>query len=98
MTMELNMSVIWSHFNGDLAGLAEHILNRIDAEDLKADAYEALWQAMDDELIYTSDRWTLLQGYCTPEDANFNYAWEEFQNDLMTCINDGVFKKGEEEA
>ena len=98
MTM-VNMQKVFDTFGyGEMAGLAEGVLNRIEADDLKDDPYEAVWQAMDDELIYTADQWTMIQYYCTPQNADYDNAWEEFQNDLMTCIRDGVFKKGEEEA
>lgn len=91
--MSLNMNVIYNEFGyNDLAGLAESIFNRIDVDDYKADAYEALFQAMDEEMIYTKDQWTMIEYYCTPQNADFNGAWEDFANDLMSAINDGVLE------
>ena len=58
---------------------------------------DELWQAMDDELIYTEDRWTLLKGYCTPEEADFGRAWEDFYCDLSSALADGVLEDEEEE-
>lgn len=33
---------------------------------------------MNDELIYTADQWTIMQEYQTPDEANFNEAYEMF--------------------
>lgn len=94
----LNMSIIYDQFGyGDMAGLAENILDRIDVDDVKDDAYEALYQAMDDGMIYTKDQWTMIEYYCTPQDANYNTAWEAFEGDLMKCLSAGVIEEDEEE-
>lgn len=96
--MSLNMNVIYNEFGyNDLAGLAESIFNRIDVDDVKDDAYEALYQAMDDGMIYTDDQWTMIRYYCTPQDANYNTAWEAFEGDLMNCLSAGVIEEDEEE-
>lgn len=99
--MKMNMNIIYNTFGyNDMAGLAESILNRIDLDDLKEDAYGALFQAMDEGMIYTEDQWTMIEYYCTPSDANYNTAWEMFESDLMACINAGVIEieeEGEEE-
>ena len=94
----LNMSVIYDQFGyGDMAGLAENILDRIDINDYKADAYETLFHAMDEGMIYTDDQWTMIRYYCTPQYADFDEAWEEFENDLMVCLSAGVIEEDEEE-
>lgn len=94
----LNMSIIYDQFGyGDMAGLAENILDRIDVDDVKDDAYEALYQAMDDGMIYTDDQWIMIRYYCTPQDANYNTAWEAFEGDLMNCLSAGVIEEDEEE-
>lgn len=97
--MAMNYSVILNHFNGEMIGLAENILDRIDVDTYREDAYEAVWQAMDEGLIYTADQWTMLEYYCTPTNASFEDAWNDFENDLMECINDGAIEieEGEEE-
>jgi hypothetical protein len=90
--MSLNYEKLVRHFNGDFAGIAENVLSRIDADEIEKDPYEAVLQAMDDELIYTEDQWAMIEYYCTPQNADFNGAWEDFANDLMSAINDGVLE------
>lgn len=92
------MNVIYNEFGyNDMAGLAENILDRIDVDDVKEDAYEALYQAMDVGMIYTKDQWTMIEYYCTPQDADFNTAWENFESDLMNCLSAGVIETEDEE-
>lgn len=93
--MSLNYEKLVRHFSGDFAGIAENVLSRIDADEIEKDAYEAVLQAMDDELIYTEDQWAMIEYYCTPQNADFNGAWEDFANDLMSAINDGVLVREE---
>lgn len=90
--MSLNYEKLSRHFCGDFVGIAENVLSRIDADEITNDPYEAVFQAMDDELIYTADRWAMIEYYCTPENADFDSAWEDFANDLMSAINDGVLE------
>ena len=89
--MSINLNVLYRHFPlDDINGLAEGVLNRID--ELTDDVYEDIWQAMNDELIYTEDQWIMIKSYCTPQEADFNYAWESFEADLIQAINDGVLE------
>lgn len=55
------------------------ILGRVD--DFSSD--EDIWQAIDDELIYTYDQWTVLEHYCTPQDANWEVAFESLCGDVF---------------
>ena len=98
--MQLNMNVIYKHFeyaSSEMIDLVEDMLDRIDEDELKNDPYEAVSEAMDSGLIYTADEWTMIEHYCTPIDADFQLAWESFQNDLMACIEDGAIEVEEED-
>ena len=80
--------IIFSHFRGvavdhDLFDLIENILDRVD--DLAECEVVDVYQAMDDELIWYSDQWLVLQTYCTPQNANWEEAIESFTNDVL-CI------------
>lgn len=67
----------------DYDDLVDDLVDRIDYRDWKRDEYDAVYQAMDEGLIYTDDQWTMLKEHCTPQDIDFNYAWEQTQNDVM---------------
>ena len=43
---------------------------------------EQVFEAAADATIYYKDQWTILQHYCTPEEANWENA--EFTNDLIS--------------
>ena len=95
--MELNYEVLYRHFPSDkINGIAEAVLSRIDEDELD-DVYDAVYQAMDDELIYTDDQWAMIREYCTPHDASFSDAWDMFESDLVNAINDGVLIRKDEE-
>ena len=91
-TQELfNLNMSW-----EATGIAENVYNRAicDAESLD-EGFENLWGALDDELIYTADRWTVMQEYQTPEEANFDDAYMKFYDDLSRHYYEIV--EGEEE-
>ena len=94
--MSLNYEKLSRHFYGDFVGIAENVLSRIGEDELD-DVYDAVYQAMDDELIYTEDRWAIMMEYQTPEEADFNLAWEAFADELMECINEGVLVREEKD-
>lgn len=96
--MELNYDVLYKHFpHDDINGIAEHVLMRIDDDELKDNVYDAVACAMDDELIYTDDQWAMIREYCTPHDASFSDAWFMFENDLVDAINDGVLVREDDD-
>lgn len=64
--------------------IAEDIADRV--EDPKDS--ESILQAIDEGLIYTRDQWEVLAYYCTPSDANLDYAMEQFANDLIALMED----------
>ena len=63
--------------------LVEDIIDRIDEDDFFDDRLEAVWDAIDSGLIYYDDQWEVLKHYCTPFDANWEDAIEEFANDVV---------------
>ena len=63
--------------------LADDIIDRIDEDDfINGDSYEAVWEAIDNGVIYYDDQWEILKHYCNPTDADWDYAIEEFANDI----------------
>ena len=84
MKLTVNTSELFNlNMSWDATGIAENVYNRAicDAENID-DAFEALSDALNDELIYTADQWTIMQEYQTPDEANFNDAYEMFYDDL----------------
>ena len=71
----------------EISNIARRILERIDEDE--TDASEAVSQAMDDELIYTEDQWTVIAYYSDPSDPkNLSEACEEFFGDLLECVDE----------
>ena len=59
------------------------ILGRVD--DFEDD--EDIYQAIDDELIYYYDQWRVLEHYCTPQDANWEVAFESLVSDVFSICS-----------
>ena len=87
----INYDILVKHFTGDFQAVAENVLLRID-EVNEGTIDDDLWQAMNDELIYTEDQWSMIAYYCTPQNADFNSAWDDFYADLRNAISDGVLE------
>ena len=84
MKLTVNTSELFNlNMSWDATGIAENVYNRAisDAENID-EAFEALYDALNDELIYTADQWNIMQEYQTPDEANFNEAYEMFYEDL----------------
>lgn len=82
-------NAIYNIFNSfDIIDLARDVLDRFESihED-GGDVYDDLFQAMDEGLIYTADQWTMIEYYCTPQTADFDAAWADFESDLLQVIN-----------
>lgn len=47
---------------------------------------EILPSEIDNSLMYYSDQWEILENYCSPTDANWEYALERYIDDVFTCI------------
>ena len=62
--------------------IAEDIAERVE----NPNDSESIAQALDDGLIYTRDQWEVLAYYCTPSEADFNFAMEQFYTDLVALL------------
>lgn len=60
----------------DYLALIEAVIERIDnIEEIKEDElYDELINAVNDQIIYYRDQWTILQENCTPQEANWEFA------------------------
>lgn len=54
------------------------------------DINDAIYEAMDEGLIYYNDQWKVLEHYLNPQDANWDEAIELFTNDLYELVSDIV--------
>lgn len=90
-------TVVVRHFDNrgtdSFFDVVEDIVDRVDIEDWKDDDYDAIWQAIDEGLIYTKDQWVVLEHYCTPTDANFDEAIEELASDMGSILSD-IYERG----
>jgi len=94
--MTINYENLYKSFEtfGEIIELAGDILSRLEPEDLDIDEFDdALFQAMDSGLIYTKDQWTMIEYYCTPQEANFEEAWEAFYGDLRKAVINGALRE-----
>lgn len=66
-----------------------NIISRIDDYSSEEDIY----QAIDDELIYDDDQWTVMKHYQRPSEANFNEALDALTSDVLTICDDLVNKQ-----
>ena len=73
-------------FTIPVADIAEAIIERMEEYEEEEEMEEALQNAMDDELIYTEDLWTIMAYYQTPQEANFSEAMELFYGDLLEIL------------
>ena len=90
-------TVVVRHFDNrgtdSFFDVVEDLVERVDIEDWKDDDYDAIWQAIDEGLIYTRDQWVVLEHYCTPTDANFDEAIEELASDMGSILSD-IYEQG----
>lgn len=95
--MTINMRKLYEVFNGygcsEIIGIAENVLGRMDSTDT-----DELWDAMDDEMIYTADQWEVMKYYCTPDKADLMEAYDSFYNDLCEAIAHGALGNEDEET
>lgn len=99
MKLTVNTSELFNlNMSWDATGIAENVYNRAicDAENID-EAFESLYDALNDELIYTADQWTIMQEYQTPDEANYNEAYEMFYEDLCRHFYEIVKEEEEEE-
>lgn len=73
----------------DFCGILQNIIDRIDEKEiLNNDLYELISQAIDDEIIYFDDEWTILKFYYYNDIRNANYytAIETLETSIATII------------
>lgn len=74
--------------NWDYKGIIESIIGRIEnifTED-EDKLYEEINYAINDELIYYKDQWTVLQEFCTPMEANWEIAITSLYDDVNAVV------------
>ena len=72
------------NYNSDIIDIARNIVDRMDEV-----SEDELNQCMDDELIYTSDIWTVIQYYITPAElgnSSLSDVFMYFYEDILSCL------------
>ena len=87
-TFELSFT---AHLGWDACKIAEEVYQRACGDaDTMEEAYDNIYEALDDEMIYTCRQWTIMQEYQSPDEANFSEAYELFLNDLLGYFDECV--------
>ena len=85
MKITEDMSIkIWHQFQwGSIVDIAKNVIDRMDNW-----TEEELQNALDCELIYNDDRWEIMKYYQSPEDCNWDDAFDDFYCELLGLIDD----------
>lgn len=67
--------------------VAENVINAMNNKEYDY-LEDAISEEIDRDQIYYQDQWDLLQIYCTPQDANYKNAIDEFYNDIYNLIEE----------
>ena len=80
------------NFNFTVGDIARAIIDRVEFGEIEDDSelYDAIYHAMDDELIYTADLWQVMEYYQTPESANLTDAISYLLDDLLTVVRNSI--------
>lgn len=80
------------NFNFTVGDIARAIIDRVEFDEIADDSelYDAIYHAMDDELIYTADLWQVMEYYQTPENANLTDATSSLLDDLLTVVRNSI--------
>lgn len=80
------------NFNSTVGDIARAIIDRVEFDEIEDDneLYDAMYHAMDDELIFTDDLWEIMKYYQTPESANLTDAISYLLDDLLTAVRDSI--------
>lgn len=78
-----NISNNWNYL-----GLIQDVIERIDnIEELTEDDYdEVLYESIDSTIFYFRDQWTILEEKCSPQEANWDEAFESFYQDCTDVL------------
>lgn len=93
--MEINLEEarhnVYDILDWTISDIVIDIIDRIDFSVIEdeEDLYDSVWQATDESLIYTEDKWKVLACYFSPLDTDINFtdALSNLINDIMECIN-----------
>lgn len=90
-TDKLNRQISFN-FNFTVGDIARAIIDRVEFDEIEDDSelYDAIYHAMDDELIYTDDLWEIMKYYQTPENANLTDAISYLLDDLLTAVRNSI--------
>lgn len=71
-----------SNLSWDIEQLIKEVLERID------NPYndDEIWEAIDSSIIYYDDQWKILKEYCSPQEANWDYAINEFIGAVFSIV------------
>lgn len=72
----------------NVEAIAETIIDYVNDIDVEIELIEKIYDAINNVLIYYSDQWNILEHYCSPQDANFDYALECFVQDIYELITE----------
>jgi len=70
----------------DFLDIVANVLERVDFEKDEDELYEDIYSSIDEEMIYTQDQWTIIEYYCMPQDASFDNAFSDFQDDICALV------------
>lgn len=85
---------VYNHFKNERStdaflDIAADIVDRVNFDNItEDDAYEEVWQAIDDGLIYSEDQWEVMKHYQSPDEANWESAIEEFSSDIASIVEE----------
>lgn len=96
--------IIAEHFdytvNFDFLDIVSNIIDRIDDIDEFKDEdeiYDAVYSALDDELIYDDDQWTVMRFYQTARDASLDEALDSLVADCVAIV-EKIVEKGTDDS
>lgn len=84
---------------GNFIYIADDIVScAMEYEGLNEDnVYDAVCDAIDNDLVYYDDQWNVLKYYCVPSEANWEKALDEFTNDIANIVSDLISDREPEE-
>ena len=95
--MKKNYTTTYDWTNNDLAvNIADAVcdaMNRNEYEEL----CDAVTFEIDREMIWTNNQWEILKNYCSPEDADLNYAYECLYDEIYSIINEEEIEDEDED-
>lgn len=62
----------------DFLDIIANILERVE----EGSSYEQLYNAIDEEMCYTQDQWTVMMFYQTPQEASLENAFDSLYGDV----------------